>query len=86
MVRKRFLFFLVLVSILILPAFVSAATLWDQPLSVVNNGAYFNQTFVPANPTDSWLADDFVNEATWDISTIFVPGDFWLRYDIAPPF
>lgn len=81
MIRKRFLFFLVLISILILPAFVSAATLWDQPLSLVNTDAYFNQTFDPNHPTDSWLADDFVVNSTWDVSTIFVPGDFWyIRY------
>ena len=56
MVRKRFLFFLVFISILILPAFVSAATLWDPPFSLANTEAYFNETFVLLTPqTVGWL-------------------------------
>jgi hypothetical protein len=78
MVRKRFLFLLVLMSILILPAFVSAAeTLLDQPVSAVNTYPYFSNVFVPSNESDTFLADDFINDKIWDISTIFVPGDFW---------
>jgi hypothetical protein len=80
MVRKRFLFFLVLVSTLILPVFVSAMVLWDQPLSIVNTYPYYSNMFVPSNDSDTFLADDFVNAQTWEISTIFVPGSFWTRY------
>jgi hypothetical protein len=80
MVRKRFLFFLVLVSTLILPVFVSAMVLWDQPLSIVNTYPYYSNMFVPSNDSDTFLADDFVNAQTWEISTIFVPGSFWTRF------
>jgi len=82
MVRKKCLVLLVVLCfLLIFSSHASADTLWDQPLSTINTQAYFNQTFVPADPTDSWLADDFVSLGTWEISTIFVPGDFWyIRY------
>ena len=82
MVRKRFLFFLVLVSALalMLPSFVSAMVLWDQPLSIVNTYPYYSNKFVPSNESDTFIADDFVNTQTWEISTIFVPGSFWARY------
>ncbi|NJD60487.1 MAG: hypothetical protein FIA98_13925, partial [Anaerolineae bacterium] len=53
------------------------AVLWDQPLSTVNQNSYVDQEF-PDYPTfSSFLADDFVNEEAWSISTIFVPGDGW---------
>jgi len=51
--------------------------LWDQPLSAVNVNAYVNQQFPDATTYSSYLADDFVNPAAWNISTIFVPGDTW---------
>jgi hypothetical protein len=78
MVKKRFLFFLVLVSALILPSLVSAVVLWDQPLSVVNRYPYYSNMFVPSNESDTFIADDFVNTQTWDISKIFIPGGFWV--------
>ena len=78
MVKKRFLFFLVLVSALILPSLASAVVLWDQPLSVVNQYPYYNNVFVPPNESDTFIADDFVNTQTWDISKIFIPGGFWV--------
>ena len=78
MVKKRFLFFLVLVSALILPSLVSAVVLWDQPLSVVNQYPYYSNMFVPSNESDTFIADDFVNTQTWDISKIFIPGGFWV--------
>lgn len=54
-----------------------AAVLWDQPLSLVNQTAYINQEF-PDFPTySSFLADDFMNDQRWNISTIFIPGDLW---------
>ncbi len=80
MVKKRFPFFLVLVAVLILPSFVSAMVLWDQPLSVVSTGTYYSNMFVPSNESDTFLADDFVNDQIWEISSIFIPGNFWTRY------
>ena len=53
------------------------AVLWDQPLSTVNQGAYVDQEFTDYPTYSSFLADDFVNPAPWNISTIFVPGDGW---------
>ena len=84
MVRKRFLFFLVLLSILILPSVVLAAVLWDQPMSSVNRKAYFSMGFDPSDPSDSFIADEFVTTKTWNISTIFIPGDFWFE-ELTPP-
>jgi uncharacterized repeat protein (TIGR01451 family) len=53
------------------------AVLWDQPLSAVNPNAYVDQDFPDIPTFSSFLADDFVNPATWTIDTIFVPGDGW---------
>jgi len=81
MLKKNCLVLVALFFILIFSTHASATTLWDQPLSIINTQPYFNQAFVPADPSDSWLADDFVNEATWEINKIVVPGDFWyIRY------
>lgn len=56
---------------------VQADVLWDQPISEVNTGAYIDQVF-PDYPTyTSFIADDFVNNITWNISKIFVPGSGW---------
>jgi hypothetical protein len=82
MMRKRPLLFLVLMCMLVLPAFASAAVLWDQPLNTtgdpVNQQAYFSQEYTNDDDSDIWTADDFVNNRVWEISTIFVPGDFRL--------
>jgi hypothetical protein len=79
MFGKRFLLFLVLISILVLPVSVSAEILWNQPLSAVNTNAYINQDFYEPEMEDTttFIADDFPIDGTaWDISTIFVPGNF----------
>ena len=55
----------------------SADVLWDQPLSGSNQNAYVNQEFSDLPSYSSALADDFTNTETWNISTIFVPGDGW---------
>jgi hypothetical protein len=59
------------------PSANPAAVLWDQPLSSVNQNAYVNQDFTDYPTYSSFLADDFVNDEPWDISTIFVPGNGW---------
>ncbi len=59
------------------PAAHPEAVLWDQPLSTVNQNAYVNQEFSDFPDYSSFLADDFVNPAPWNISTVFVPGDGW---------
>lgn len=77
--RKRFLFFIVLLSTLFLPLFLSAEVLWDQPVSATNKNAYYNEIFLNEDPQLAYkffIADDFVNTKTWHISTIFVPGEF----------
>ena len=51
--------------------------LWDQPLSSANQNAYVNQDFSDLPTYSSFLADDFVNGETWDLSSIFVPGSGW---------
>jgi hypothetical protein len=53
------------------------AVLWDQPLSLVNQAAYVNQEFGDYPTYSSYLADDFINFAPWNISSIFIPGDGW---------
>ena len=60
------------------PKAVSATVLWDQPVSTVNQYAYANQDFdTPYDGYDIYIADDFTNEVSWSIGTIFVPGDGW---------
>jgi hypothetical protein len=55
-------------------------TLWNQPLSSVNQNAYVNQDF-PDNPTySSFLADDFIVDKFWSIQTIFIPGNGWAGF------
>lgn len=77
MVRKTFLFLLILMSTVILPSFVMAqATLWNQPLSVGNSSPYHNQDYDNNPESDMWISDDFENTQTWHISSIFLPGDF----------
>jgi M6 family metalloprotease-like protein len=51
--------------------------LWDQPLSSVNQNAYVDQQFSDSPTYSSYLADDFTNGSSWNISTIFVPGSGW---------
>ncbi len=53
------------------------AVLWDQPLSTVNQGAWVDQDFPDVPASSSFLADDFVNAAYWEINTIYLPGDGW---------
>jgi Fibronectin type III domain/Peptidase_C39 like family len=55
----------------------TVVVLWNQPLSTVNQNAYVDQDFPDYPNYSSYLADDFVNAAAWNISTIFVPGDGW---------
>lgn len=82
MFRKCLSLLSVLVCIVALPAMASAAVLWDQPLNAsgdpVNQQAYYSQEYTNDDDSDIWLADDFVNSRAWEISTIFVPGDFRL--------
>ncbi len=51
--------------------------LWDQPLSTVDQNAYVDQDFTDYADYSSFLADDFTNAETWNISSIFVPGNGW---------
>jgi hypothetical protein len=55
----------------------SDAVLWDQPLSAVNQNAYVNQEFSDFPTYSSFLADDFVADEDWAVSTFFVPGTGW---------
>ena len=86
MVRKCLLFFLVLLSILMSPVLASSAVLWDQPITTTNTTAW--TSFFNPNTTwtiyDRYIADDFTNGETWQISTIFIPGSF--RSDGQYPF
>jgi hypothetical protein len=86
MLRKRLLFFLVLIALLVLPVFASAAVLWDQPITTTNTTAW--TSFFNPNTTwtiyDRYIADDFTNGETWQISKIFIPGSF--RSDGQYPF
>ena len=76
MVKKGFLTVFVLLCLFVLPALVSAEVLWNQELSVLNTQAYYSQDYTEIGLSDMWLADDFVVTEDWNISTIFVPGDF----------
>ena len=78
MFTKRFSFLLVFLSVLILASSVWGAVILDQPVSTENTFAYYNQEYVPGEPAenDVYIADDFVLDKAWGISTIFVPGDF----------
>lgn len=51
--------------------------MWDQPLSTVDQNAYVDQDFTDYADYSSFLADDFTNAETWNISSIFVPGNGW---------
>ena len=78
MLKKRFSFLVVFLSVLILSSSVWAAVILDQPLSTANTFPYYNQEYVPDVPDDNdvYIADDFVLDKAWSISTIYVPGDF----------
>ena len=78
MLKKRFSFLVVFLSVLILASSVWGAVILDQPVSTENTFAYYNQEYVPGEPdeNDIYIADDFVLDKAWGISTIFVPGDF----------
>lgn len=66
-----------LISTVLIVSHVKADVLWDQPISIIDTGSYINQEF-PDFPTyDSFIADDFVNNVSWNISKIFVPGSGW---------
>ena len=71
--------FLALLCLIVLPAYGSAEVLLDQPLSSSNTYPYFSNVFVPSHPSDTFIADDFVNDDPWYISKIFIPGAFWLK-------
>jgi hypothetical protein len=81
MVRKRFFMylFLILLGMIVLPFCTSAAVLFDQPLSSTNVNPYTSQyDNPPGDPNQSiYIADDFSNADTWDISTIVIPGALW---------
>ena len=74
-IRKIVLFPLILMGVLVLPAFVwGQVTLWDQPLSSANAAPYHNQdyeTWDKFPESDIWIADDFVNTQAW-ISPAFL--------------
>ena len=84
MLKKTFLLFLGLITIVMLiPTFSSAEVLWDQPLSTEDTFAYLNQdagnpTIIsPLPPYRAYIADDFDTDGkSWSISKIFVPGHF----------
>ena len=86
MLRKRLLFFLVLIAVLVLPVLAPAAVLWDQPITSTNTTVW--PSFFNPNTTwtiyDRYIADDFTNGETWQISKIFIPGSF--RSDGQYPF
>jgi hypothetical protein len=76
MVKRRLLLLVVFMGILFLPAFASGEALWDQALSELNTQAYYSQDYTEDDLSDMWLADDFTNTKIWQISKIFIPGDF----------
>ena len=52
-------------------------TLWNQPLSSVNQNAYVDQDFPDVANASSYLSDDFISDKFWSIDTIFIPGGGW---------
>jgi len=56
---------------------VNPDVLWDQPLSIVNTTAYVNQDFPDYPSSSSFLADDFVVDALWQVDGFYIPGDGW---------
>jgi len=76
--KKGFLFLTVFLCMLFLTSSVWGAVILNQPVSTSNTYAYYNQEYVPGVPdeNDVYIADDFVLEKAWGISTIYVPGDF----------
>ena len=88
MIRKGFLAFLALSVMVMLPAYVWAqAVLIDQPTTSTNTAAYPSLLHNPAHTEgDVFLADDFsTNSQTWDISKIFIPGNFRPSYGSSYP-
>ena len=59
------------------PAADLKSVLWNQPLSTVDQNAYINQDFPDVPTYSTYLADDFTATNTWNIETIFVPGNGW---------
>jgi hypothetical protein len=52
--------------------------LWDQPQSAVNPNAYADQDYEAGyEEYDIFIADDFHNDYSWNIATVFVPGNTW---------
>lgn len=50
--------------------------LWNQEVSLLNTNAYIDQDFEPElDLLDVYVADDFVNEETWTLRNIWVPGN-----------
>ena len=78
MIKNRFLLCLALLFAVILPTHLSAqVTLFEQLLSSTNTLGYPSFVNVPVPSTDRFVGDDFTtNNQTWDISTIFIPGNF----------
>lgn len=76
--KIRFPFLVAFLGMLILASSGWAAVLLDQPRSTVNLFAYYDQEVQPGEEVkdDVYLADDFTNDREWQISKIFVPGDF----------
>lgn len=77
MTKRFYLMLLVSLCFLALPLPGAATVLWDQPLSESNKTGYHNQDYDNYPESDVWISDDFENNQTWHISTIFVPGDFF---------
>ena len=51
--------------------------LWEQPLSDINQYVVISHEFPDLQTHSSFLADDFVVDGTWEIDTIFFPGNGW---------
>ncbi len=55
-----------------------ADVLWNQPLSSIDQNPYADQEFPDFPIFTSFMADDFINAETWEISSIFVPGEMYI--------
>ena len=80
MSKIRLLAFLAFLCICIIPINASAAVLFNQTEAITVTRGFTSQNDNPdgAAPNQStYIADDFVNAAPWQISSIFIPGAFW---------
>lgn len=51
--------------------------LWSQPVSSSDWDMFIDQEFPDSPSYSSYLADDFVNDVPWTLTSIFVPGGLW---------